>query len=208
MKLIILLISICVTSITFSQKSIDSTTFNRAIHKSWGGDKIRYFIQQNPEYVKKGLYYFDHSFEVRLKGCPTCQVDLYNLINFELFNVSEFEANRKADERFEFDFKDYVITLHSTQELESYLGESVATITNGSNHITFPVFDFNDLSAQKLEQYKSLSRFYIENNKANYKDRIHATNYRFILFEEVKNLTQEEIDNLIVNSDSFEVRLN
>jgi|GEM_PF-5270898 len=208
MKLIILLLCCYVSSITFSQNSIDSTKFNRAIHKSWGGDKIRYFVQQNPEYVKKGLYYFNHSFEVRLKDCPTCEVDLYNLINFELFNVSEFESNRKADERFEFDFKDYVITLHSTQELESYLGESVATITNGSNHITFPIFDFNDLSAQKLEKYKSLCRFYIENNKANYKERIHAPNYRFIFLEEVKNLSQAEIDNLIANPASFEVRLN
>lgn len=208
MKLIILLLCFCVSSITFSQNSIDSVMFNRAIHKSWGGDKIRYFIQQNPEYLKKGLYYFDHSFEVRLKDCPTCEVDLYNLINFELFNVSEFEVNRKADERFEFDFKDYVITLHSTQELESYLGESVTSITNGSNHITFPEFDFNDLSDQKLEQYKSLCRFYIENNKDKYRNRIYAPNYHFILLEEVKNLTQGEIDNLIANPDSFEVRLN
>jgi hypothetical protein len=208
MKLIILLLCCCVSSITFSQNSIDSVNFNRAIHKSWGGDKIRFFAQQNPEYIKKGLYYFNHSFEVNLKDCPTCDVDLYNLINLELFNVSEFEANRKADERFQFTYKDYVISLHSKQELENYLGESIPSFTSGSSYTTFPEFDFEDMSAQKLEQYSSSCSFYIQNYKTNYRERILAPNYRFILLEEIKDLSQEEIDSLVENPLSFEVKLN
>lgn len=209
MKLLFSLLYCCLSSIVFSQHSIDSLNSNRAIHRTWGGDKIRFLSQQDPEMIQKGLYYFNYSFEAKLKDCSSCDVDLNQLINRDLFNVAEFESARKNDERFEFVFKEYHITLHSKQELENYFGESITSIINGvSMHVSFPSFDFSDLTTKKLEQYKSLCRFFILNYKASYKERIGFPNYRILSLEEVKNLSQEEIDTFSSNPNSFEVRIN
>lgn len=154
------------------------------------------------------MHYFNHSFEVKLKDCPNCEVNYDKLINIDLFNVSEFEQLRKENERSEFIFKTYIVSLHSKNEVENYLGESIANFNAGSNYVTFPEFDFEDMSTQKLEHYRRLCRFYIQNYKASYKARIHTPNYRFILVEEIQHLSQEEIADLIENPSSFEVRLN
>lgn len=195
------------TTITFSQTEIDNSKLLRAIHKTWGGDKIKYFTEHNPEYVEKGLYYFNQSFEVSLTNCEMCAVDYNQLINLDLFNVSEFEHLRQDNERVSFVFKEYSITLHSEEELENYLDEPLTSFMSGENHISFPRFDFDNQSAANLNKYKEDRKYFIINYGMKYRARRATPNYRIIDPKEIGNLSQAEINFYAQHQDQFEINL-
>lgn len=206
MKLLSLMLISCLTTVAISQNTTNS---NRAIHRTWGGDKIRLLEQQHPAFLEKGLYYFNQSYEVRLKDCSSCEVDRNKLINIDLFNVSDFELKRADEERYEFNFKYYVITLHSNQELESYLGINRFLIMNGEGvEVAFPTFDFSDLSAKKMEKYRELCQNYVRFYKTSYKQRTTVPGYRIFTLNEVKNFSQLEIEQLENTQNLFEVSVN
>lgn len=201
--------SSCVALIFISTSTYGQTTeslqTNRAIHRSWGAQKIEFYLESNPEYLEKGLWYFSKSFEPRMADCASCEVDTLRLINYDLFNISDYETFRKVDERETINFKDYKIELLSKNELESYFGETVEAFLSGENHTAFPEWNFEDLSEDTVKKYMQRCKYYKINFKNEYRERISAENYHFIYLKEIQRFSQERIEFLQNNPQIFEV---
>ena len=108
----------------YAQSPLEGPFNNRAVLRHYQPVILQGFIQFDSENLDKIMYYFNDSYEVVLTDCSSCPVDYEELLNYDLFDISLFEALRKeqVDTTILFKKGRYQITLLSKQTVESNLG--------------------------------------------------------------------------------------
>ena len=201
-KLLILGLAFMTSATSFSQSPdpYNDMTQNRPLVRNITSEGLAILMENNPVEYEKTKYLYTRSFDVAISGCKGCEVDYRELFNDYLFDVTEFDVNRLADDKYTFEYKEhYVVSLQSKKELEAAYSEIEATHIEASiQGLPEIVINHGDIDSAFAIYSQELIQFM--NEDLELYEQIYSSKYVIkISLDEFKSLPQERRDSVLNN---------
>lgn len=153
MSLRLLMPTLLLATGLFAQNGSEvQSDWNRIFAKHFTFDQLSQTFENSPEVYNAVEYYFKESFTAHLTDCESCPLDLDHLLNYQIFDVYQFESQRLDEQEFELIYRDYTITLLPKNVVYSELAGMLPTdLVNYIAPRDFPSMEMSgDLDAAYL----------------------------------------------------------
>ncbi|MEX1191797.1 MAG: hypothetical protein WEA99_07460 [Brumimicrobium sp.] len=124
--LLILFLFVQTKTASILAQNVEFSDVNRAIVKHFESKRLNAIATENPEIFEAIKFYFKESFEVEMIDCESCEVDLDEFFNYDLYDMYEHESKRLAEEVHSFEYKEkYRVELLSEGEISADMGGKI-----------------------------------------------------------------------------------
>lgn len=177
-----------------AQTSYDMSQLNRSIMRHFSGEQLQALIENDSARLNKITLYFNESFEVKDYNCLECVVDKKDLFDISLFNIVDYETERKANEEISFVFKEkYLITLLSKTELNNLLGGITPfELIHGIAERAFPIWDSTGNDQLDFNNYKTEMQLWSTDFPKQFLAKKKAATTLKVRFVQFTEMTNEE----------------